>query len=197
MTAAPERSAPEAARPTGGRLRTSGLTVFLGVLVVVLAFYTQQALGMEWRTTAGRIGPGFFPRIIGVIGIVLCVAAAIRSLRREPAGPEGAADAPEGTAAGDTPGDAADGDRDGPPDLGTHPRVLLGIAAALLVLVTFFIPLGALVGGALFMFAVFWVLGDRRPLRDAAFSVLVPLVLYLLFEVFLEAGLPEGIVPLP
>ena len=57
-------------------------TVFFALLVVVLAGYLQMALGMEWRTAAGRIGPGFFPRVIGVLGLVLALVALVRSLRR-------------------------------------------------------------------------------------------------------------------
>lgn len=34
---------------------------FLGVLLLVFAVYTEMAMGMQWRTVAGRIGPGFFP----------------------------------------------------------------------------------------------------------------------------------------
>lgn len=34
---------------------------FLGIVLLAFAFYTEQAMGMEWRTVAGRIGPGFFP----------------------------------------------------------------------------------------------------------------------------------------
>ncbi len=37
-------------------------TVFLAVVLVVLAVYTEMGFGLEWRTAAGRIGPGFFPR---------------------------------------------------------------------------------------------------------------------------------------
>lgn len=184
MTAAPESPAPETARPTGGRLRPTGQTVFLAVLVAVFAAYLQMAFAMDWENSAGQIGPGYFPRVIGVLGIVLCVIAIVRSLRPAEAAAGAAADK------ADTADEAADN------GLGRHPRAVIGAMAPLLVLVIFFIPVGALVGSALFMFAVFWLLGDRRPVRDGLISVLVPLVLYLLFEVFLEAGLPQGIIPL-
>ena len=50
--------------PSGRKVNWPKLT-FLGVLLLVFAVYTELAMGMEWRTQAGRIGPGFFPRILG------------------------------------------------------------------------------------------------------------------------------------
>ena len=47
-----------------------------------LAVYTEMAFGMEWRTAAGRIGPGFFPRIVGGLGLALTLRRAGRSAAR-------------------------------------------------------------------------------------------------------------------
>jgi hypothetical protein len=153
-------------------LRPRGLTVFLGVLVVVMAVYTQLAMEMQWRTAAGRIGPGFFPRIVGFTAIGLCIVAAIRSLR---------------------PAEADDADQDAL--LGRHPRALLQFTGAGLVFVLVLVPLGAIVASALFLLVTLTLLDRARPVRTIAVSVLLPVGLYLLFQVALDAGLPSGILP--
>jgi putative tricarboxylic transport membrane protein len=133
---------------------------------------------MQWRTAAGRIGPGFFPRIVGFTAIVLCVVAAVQSLR--PA-------ADDATDAGDDTADAP---------LGHHPRTLLQFTGAGLVFVLVLVPLGAIVAAALFLLVTLTLLDRDHPKRNIAVTVLLPAGLYLLFQVALNAGLPSGILPI-
>ena len=71
------------ARPVGrsGWRRPTGRSLFLAVLLVVLAVYTEMAFELEWRTAAGRIGPGFFPRIIGILSLILWSLVLIISVK--------------------------------------------------------------------------------------------------------------------
>jgi putative tricarboxylic transport membrane protein len=145
-----------------------------GILLVVLAGYFQLALGMEWRTPAGRIGPGFFPRIIGGIGVVLTLVALVRSLRRvEP---------------------ESEIDTDGP-DLGRHPRTTAIVVGAGAALAAAFTVLGALVAGALFLLGCLWLLNREHPVQNAVLGIGLSVGLYLLFQTLLNAGLPAGVLP--
>jgi putative tricarboxylic transport membrane protein len=157
------------------RVRPTPLTAFLCVLMAVLAAYTWLAWDMDWRAAAGRLGPGFFPRVIGVAGVVLCAVAAVRSLRRT--------------------------ERPGEPERARRPRhpwPLAAAAAGLAVFLVLFIPLGALFAPALFIFGMSWLLRREHIGRNAVLSVLISVFLYGLFELVLDAGLPEGLlVPLP
>ncbi|MGH3384576.1 MAG: tripartite tricarboxylate transporter TctB family protein [Nocardioidaceae bacterium] len=168
------------ARAVGGgeAVRPSVRTVFLSIVLVVLAFYTEMAFELEWRTAAGRIGPGFFPRLVGGAGIVLTALALVSGLRSgQPA---------TGSAAG-----AAE------PDLGEHPRVLLltvlGAGAYVLTLTV----LGAIVSSALFLLGTLLWLDRRHRRRAVVISLLFPVLVYLLLQTLLNAGLPDGILPLP
>lgn len=168
---------PEQAAPTG-RWRTTARTAFLGVLLVVLLGYTEMAFELEWTTQAGRIGPGFFPRIIGILGSVICLGALLNSLRPGVGDDEGVLE-----------------DEVGEGKAGRHPvPLLLAVAAGALLLVTF-VSLGAIVAGAVFMFGMLAFLNGGRWLFNAVLSVAIPLGLYLLFQTALNAGLPEGILP--
>jgi putative tricarboxylic transport membrane protein len=158
------------------RLHLGPRTVFFGVLLVVFACYFQLALGMEWRTAAGRIGPGFFPRIIGGIGIVLTLVALVGSLRSEP----------------EVDGEAAES---GAADLGRHPRTLVLVVAAAAVLAAAYTALGAVVAGALFLLGCLWLLNREHPVVNAVLGIGISVGLYLLFETLLNAGLPAGVLP--
>jgi putative tricarboxylic transport membrane protein len=146
----------------------SGRVVWLAAIAVVAAAYTWMAFGMEWETAAGRIGPGFFPRIIGGLTVALCLIAIARDLRR-PAAVE------------------SEGPR--------HGRLVAIAAAGLLGYAVVFEYLGAALASVAFMLFLLSVINRGRTVANVALAVLVPAALYLLFEIGLGAGLPPG--PLP
>jgi len=150
--------------------------VFLVSLTVLAAAYTAMALDMDWRTTSGLIGPGFFPRIVGGLTVLGCLVAIARDLRgmRSPR--------PEG------------GPVDDAGDQRTDARVTVAAVAGMLVFLWFFEALGALLSSVLFLALMLTVVNRGHHRVNAAVSVLLPLGLCLLFEVLLDAGLPPGLV---
>lgn len=152
--------------------------IFFVALLIVLLVYTQLAFQMEWTTKAGRIGAGFFPQIIGVLGTLLTAWALLQAWR--------------------DPSDASDGfeeEDQGEADLGKHPLVMTGVVLGAVVLLLTFVSLGAIVAGAVFTFAVLAYLNRGNWLANAILAIGVPLGLYLLFQTALNAGLPSGILP--
>ncbi len=161
------------------RWRPTGRTVFFAVVLAVLLGYVNMAFDLEWRTQAGRIGPGFFPRIIGVMGVVIAIGAVVQSLR------PGVGDEDEGF----------EEDELGEGDLGRHPLpVVITVLASAMFLVTLN-TLGAIISGALFLFGMLWLLNRGHWVANTIVSILVPLALYLLFQTALNAGLPGGLLP--
>ena len=163
----------------GRRLTTP--TVFFLVLLVVLGFYTQMAFELEWETEAGRIGPGFFPRIIGVLACALTIFALVGSVRHR--GEQ------VGTLAGDD-------EEMGEGDLGHHPVAVLVLVLGAAAYVFFLTVLGAVVASMAFMAGVLWWLNPRGHLTNALLSVLLPIGMFLLFQTLLNAGLPVGVLGL-
>jgi putative tricarboxylic transport membrane protein len=153
--------------------------VFLGLLLVVLVGYTEMAFGLQWRTNAGRIGPGFFPRVLGVTALLMTVWALVAALR-DPAHED------EVVALEDEVGDA---------DLGKHPRLLTVMVVAAAVFVATLVALGAVVSSAVFLGLMLWLLNRAHPVLNGAVAIGVPLVMYLLFQTLLNAGLPAGVLP--
>jgi hypothetical protein len=156
--------------------------VFLGVLLLIFAVYTEMAMGMEWRTQAGRIGPGFFPRILGGTAIAVTVLAGIREILARRA--EKAV----------TQAEAADELAE--PDLGRHPIALVSFIIAATLFVGLFGILGAVVAGILFLGATLWFLDPGHHIRAVIIAIAVPVLLYLAFQTGLNVGLPQGILPL-
>ena len=156
---------------------------FLGVILLVFVFYTQQAMGMEWRTQAGRIGPGVFPRLLGAIAIVVTIVAMVMEYLSKP-GKTKPLDAVEAAE------EAAE------PDLGRHPRTLVLFTIAAAVFVGLFGFLGAALAGILFLAVTLWFLDPEHRVRAMIFAVVVPVLLYLAFETGLNVGLPQGILPI-
>jgi putative tricarboxylic transport membrane protein len=160
--------------------RVDGRIVWLAAIAVVAAVYTWMAFGMEWQTAAGRIGPGFFPRIIGGLAIVCTLIALVASLRA------GAVDDEDEVGGDEEAGEA---------DLGRHPKPLLLVLLAGVVLLLLFTSLGMIITCALFLAATLFLLNRGHTITNVAVSLGVPIVTYLLFETLLSAGLPEGILP--
>jgi hypothetical protein len=161
--------------------RPTGRALFFAVLLVVMAVYTQMAFGLEWYTQAGRIGPGFFPRIIGILSLAIVVWGLVKSLL------PGAVDDEDEVVGEDEAGEA---------DLGKHPiPLVLVVTAAAVFLLIFFVPLGAIVGCALFLLAVLFLLNRKQPVVNVVIALGLPVLVYLLFQTALNAGLPPGILP--
>ena len=83
----------------------------------------------------------------------------------------------------------------GEADLGKHPRPLLLVVLAGVVLLLLFTSLGMIITCALFLAATLFLLNRGHTITNVAVSLGVPVVTYLLFETLLSAGLPEGILP--
>lgn len=169
-------------RPTRGSRERSwhitSRTVFFGVLLVVLVGYTELAFEMDWRSGSGRIGPGFFPRIIGGLASLIALGALVNSLRT-----------------GVSTDESTMEDEVGEGDLGRHPVPLLLSIGACVVLLLTMIPLGAIIAGAVFTFGMLVFLNPGRWVLNAIIGVAVPVGLYLLFQTALNAGLPAGLLP--
>lgn len=157
------------------RYLPTGAQVFFGALTLLLFGYTVMAFSLSWQTSAGQIGPGFFPRIIGVLGTVLALACLLRSIMR-----------PASVNTSDTTATEQEG--------GTrYPFLIAVVAVALALFVTVFIPVGAPVTAIGFLLVMFFVLDRRRYARRAVLSLVFPVFLFFLFDWWLDAGLPEGI----
>jgi putative tricarboxylic transport membrane protein len=171
---------------SGGAATHTTRLVFLASMTVLAAAYTVMAFQMEWRIQSGQIGPGFFPRFVGVAVIVGCLVAIALTLRGRGA-PEPRPD-PAGDA--DTEVLAGVDDDDG----GTAPLATLLLVGSAVIYYLTFEPLGALLASVLFLALSLSIVNRGHHRVNAAVSILVPVGLYLLFEVLLDAGLPPGLV---
>jgi len=160
-------SAGAAAGSGGARAMRAG---FLLAILFAAAFYTYMAFAdLSYLSSTGRLGPGFLPRIIGVSLIAMCVLSLHADMKDLPA-EEALSPAWRSAAV---------------------LALLSGVFVGLLELV------GGLVSMMAFMAAALWILNRGRPLQNALIAVLMPLGIYLVFEVWLRATMPRGLLPLP
>ena len=178
------REAPATRRTgAGGAARTTRL-LFLASLTVLAAAYTLMAFNMEWRIQNGQIGPGFFPRFVGIAAVGGClIAIALTLIGR------GTADASPDPA-GDTSGDEVWGDD----EEGTDVWATVLAVGCMVVYYVVFEPLGALLASVLFLALLLTIVNRGHHRVNAAVSILIPAGQYLLFEVLLDTGLPPGLV---
>ena len=143
---------------------------FILAVLFLAAGYSYLAFSeLSYLSSAGRLGPGFFPRIIGVC----LVAACLYSLYAD------------GIAGRD--GGAASALR----------RVALVMALLSAAFVALLDVLGGLLSMMAFMAAALAFLTPGRRLQNALLALLLPLAVYLMFRVWLNAAMPRGLIPLP
>jgi hypothetical protein len=144
--------------------------VFLVVLLAGAVFYATLAFtDLAFLTRTGRLGPGFFPRIIGVAAVVMILWSLIDALR--------AGARIEGAWAQWR--DAA---------------VLIGLALGYAVMLRLF---GGFVATFLFLAVTLSVINPGRWVSNAAVAVLIPGFVYLLFDQLLNANMPPALFALP
>ncbi len=143
---------------------------FLLAILFLAAAYTYVAFtDLSYLSSAGRLGPGFMPRIIGVALVAMCALSLYADLKHLP------------------------------PDRAMSPGWRSAAVLALLsgVFVALLEVLGGLVSMVVFMAAALWILNRGRPLQNALIAVLLPVFLYVVFSVWLRASMPRGLLPLP
>jgi putative tricarboxylic transport membrane protein len=143
---------------------------FLLAVLFVAGGYTWLAFAeLSYLSSAGRLGPGFFPRIVGTLLVAMCLASLWLDLRRS-ATPESAS---------------------------PYLRITFVVAALSAALVAAMWLAGGLLAMIAFMAASLWTLNRGRPLQNALIAVLLPLALHLMFRVWLNASVPRGLLELP
>ena len=143
---------------------------FLLALLAASLFYAYVAfVELAFLGTTGRLGPGFFPRIIGVslaVVCLLCLAQDIRRMRSD--------------------------------DTRSAFWPTIGVIAAFSAgMIWLFTLIGGTLAMAVFLLATLSVLNRGHVVQNVAIAVLLPLGIYFLFDVWLNASMPEGRLPLP
>lgn len=140
---------------------------FTTLILCLSAFYTWAAFAdLNFLSSTGRLGPGFFPRVIGIALILACLLEFAAERRR---GSE-------------------------PVERSEHAAtvVFLGLLTALFVLSLK--VLGGLVAMVAFMLVALFVLNRGRPIQNLLVAVLLPSGIYLMFDLWLNAAIPPGMI---
>ncbi len=141
-------------------------SVFILAIAVVYTWIAFVDLSFMVR---GRLGPGFFPRIIGVATIALTLYSLLVDVRRT-----------------------------GARDKGTvYLRDIAVFFAYCIGLVAIMPFVGGLLAMIVFMLVTLFTFNRGQPLINIAVSVVLPICLFLLFDVWLHAAFAEGRLPLP
>lgn len=147
-------------------------------LLAVMAgglFYTYYAFtSLTFLSPSGRLGPGFFPRIIGCGIVGLTLISIVQELLRMRATPEGIALRFDNLSPGAV--------------------FIITMGVGYMVALRF---LDAVPATILFLFATLSVINRGRYVTNVLVSVLVPLAIYILFRKFLNASMPQGLLGLP
>jgi hypothetical protein len=139
---------------------------FLLVLLGGAVFYTYVAfVDLGFMTRTGRLGPGFFPRIIGLSGIALILWVAADHLR---------------TGRG-LLGDAGDWR-----DVVLLMALAIGYAVCLRVF-------GGFVATVIYLAVALSLLNRGRPVLNGVLALCIPGGVYLLFDKVLNANMPPAL----
>lgn len=155
---------------------------FFGAVLIVCVWYTRIAFTMPTSTKSSVIGPGFFPRYIGAIACILCAIALLRELLA--------------LAGSDRFTYTADADAAEKVDRYFWFDFWIVIGVAAVALGALFEVLGAVIATVIFTTLVMAVINRGRWVANATIAIGLAVVLHLLFDVLLDSGMPQGILPL-
>jgi putative tricarboxylic transport membrane protein len=152
-----------------GRAAEPGMRVaFTAAVLCVAVLYTYWAFAeLSFLSSAGRLGPGFFPRAIGLALIVACLLTLAGDLRKR-----------EGVA------------------VSSYWRITLLVAALSGAFILILIVLGGPLAMVVYMLATLSALNRGKILQNIAVSIALPIALFLLFDVWLNASMPPGVLGL-
>jgi putative tricarboxylic transport membrane protein len=143
---------------------------FTAAILCAAALYSYWAFAdLSFLSSTGRLGPGFFPRIVGLILIVVCVL----------------------TLAGDLRDRCVEG------GLSNYWRITVVVAALSGVFILLLEFLGGPLAMGIYLLVTLSVLNPGRSMQNVAISIGLPLALFLLFERWLNASIPPDALGLP
>lgn len=140
----------------------------LGLLVASLAYTVYGLVTLDLVDSIGRPGPGYFPLIIGVLLILTTSYKSVKTLK--------------------TMNSAEAFDQE--ETYLTDTLVTIGLICLFLVTLKF---LGAILSMVLFVGAFLAYFNRGRTVFNIIYSLVLPIAVYLLFNVALRAGLPKGL----
>lgn len=139
------------------------------LLIAFTGFYAVLIARLPDRNLPHTLGAAFMPWVLAGTLLFLSLLLLINSIK----------------------------DRQIPVDLNTSMSLkeLTGIAGFIILIVFYILLLnylGFVLASILFMAALIYLSGSRKPLEISFFSVATTIVVYLLFEKFFEVQLPDG-----
>jgi putative tricarboxylic transport membrane protein len=142
---------------------------FTAAILGLAVLYTYWAFAdLSFLSSAGRLGPGFFPRFVGVILIGVCLLTLAGDLKERPGG-----------------------------QVSSYWRTTLLVAGLSGVFVLLLEILGGPLAMVVYLLATLSVLNRGRSMQNVAISVSLPVALFLLFDVWLNASMPPDALGLP
>jgi putative tricarboxylic transport membrane protein len=143
---------------------------FLLAILFLAGCYTYIAFAeLSYLSSAGRLGPGFMPRIYGVALVGMCVFSLYA--------------------------DARDASADEALSAGWRSAGVLALLTGVLVLLLELA--GGLVSMIVFMAAALGFFNRGRPLQNALVAIILPVAIHVVFSVWLRASMPRGLLALP
>jgi putative tricarboxylic transport membrane protein len=139
-------------------------------ILCLAVLYTWWAFtDLSFLSAAGRLGPGFFPRIVGLALIGACLFTLAGDLKT----------------------------RHGDDGLSSYWGTTLAVAGLSGVFVLLLEILGGPLAMVVYMLATLSLLNRGRTLQNVAISLCLPLALFLLFDRWLNASIPPDALGLP
>jgi len=124
---------------------------------------------LSFMTRTGRLGPGFFPRIIGVATVVVILWVLVDEVRKRNLAEENV-------------------------QTWRDVIVLMALALGYAVLLRLF---GGFVATAIFLAVTLSIVNRGHLYKNMLIAILIPTGVYLLFDRFLNANMPPALFPLP
>ncbi len=145
-------------------------TAFLFFVMAASVYYTFIAFtDLSFMTRTGRLGPGFFPRLVGVSMVAFAIWALVDCLR-------------EGRDSGEASGTWGD----------VVKLMALGLGYAVLLRL-----LGGFPATVIYLGLALLVINPGKYLQNVILTVTVPAAIYLLFDRLLNANMPPALLDLP
>ncbi|MGH6899776.1 MAG: tripartite tricarboxylate transporter TctB family protein [Geminicoccaceae bacterium] len=143
---------------------------FTAAILCLAVLYTYWAFAeLSFLSSTGRLGPGFFPRIVGLLLIAACLLTLTGDLKARPGGGE----------------------------VSGFWRITVVVGALSGAFILLLEILGGPLAMVVYLLATLSVLNRDRTLQNVAISVGLPLALFLLFDRWLNASIPPDALGLP